>query len=134
VFAGTLRLRQRPGDANALGLVKFVFPNDHDVYLHGTPAAKLFAFTRRDFSHGCIRAQQPSALASFILAGDSTWNTEAIAAAMHGDRTLHVSLPQPVTVFILYMTTVVAPDGTLYFYPDLYDGDAELERALRSLP
>jgi murein L,D-transpeptidase YcbB/YkuD len=134
VFAGTLRLRQRPGDANALGLVKFVFPNDHDVYLHGTPAAKLFAFTRRDFSHGCIRAQQPSALASFILAGDSTWNTEAIAAAMHGDRTLHVSLAQPVTVFILYMTTVVAPDGTLYFYPDLYDGDAELERALRSLP
>jgi murein L,D-transpeptidase YcbB/YkuD len=134
VLAGTLRLRQRPGNGNALGLVKFVFPNNHNVYLHGTPAAKLFAFTRRDFSHGCIRAEQPAALASFILAGDSTWNTDAIAATMHGERTLHVPLPQPVTVFILYMTTVVAPDGTLYFYPDLYGQDAALERALRSAP
>ena len=131
VLAGTLRLRQRPGNGNALGLVKFVFPNDHDVYLHGTPAGKLFALTRRDFSHGCIRAEHPSALASFILSGDSTWNTDAIAAAMHGDRTLRVSLPQPVTVFILYLTSVVAPDGTLYFYPDLYEEDVELERALR---
>ena len=134
VSAGTLRLRQRPGGGNALGLVKFVFPNDHDVYLHGTPAAKLFAFTRRDFSHGCIRAEQPAALANFILAGDSTWDAESIAAAMQGNRTLHVSLPQPVTVFILYMTTVIAPDGMLYFYPDLYGGDAELEQALRSSP
>lgn len=134
VLSGTLRLRQRPGDGNALGLVKFIFPNNHDVYLHGTPAAKLFAFTRRDFSHGCIRAERPASLASFILAGDSTWDNKAIAAAMHGDLTLHVALPRPVTVFILYMTAVVAPDGTLYFYPDLYGEDAALERALRSPP
>ena len=134
VSAGTLRLRQRPGNGNALGLVKFVFPNHHDVYLHGTPAAKLFAFARRDFSHGCIRAAAPATLASFVLAGDSTWNAAAIAAAMHGEQTLRVPLPQPVTVYVLYMTTMVAPDGTVYFYPDLYDGDEELARALSSPP
>jgi L,D-transpeptidase YcbB len=134
VIAGTLRLRQRPGEGNALGLVKFVFPNHYDVYLHDTPAAQLFAFARRDFSHGCVRAEQPAALARFVLQGDSTWNTAAIGAAMHGERTLHVSLPEPVTVFILYMTTVVGPDGTLYFYPDLYGEDAALEHALASAP
>lgn len=130
VAAGTLRLRQRPGNGNALGLVKFVFPNNHNVYLHGTPAVKLFAFARRDFSHGCIRAEQPAALAGFALAGDSAWNRPAIDEAMHGEQTLHVLLPQPLSVFILYMTAVVAPDGTPYFYPDLYGEDAKLERAL----
>jgi murein L,D-transpeptidase YcbB/YkuD len=134
VAAGTLHIRQRPGQGNALGLVKFVFPNEHDVYLHGTPAVKLFSFARRDFSHGCIRAEQPAALAGFVLTDDSTWNRAAIEAAMHGRETLHVPLAQPVTVFILYMTTVVAPDGTPYFYPDLYGEDAKVERVLGQLP
>lgn len=130
VALGALRLRQRPGDGNALGLVKFVFPNNHNVYVHGTPAAKLFAFARRDFSHGCIRAEQPVALALFALSGDTAWNRAAIEDAMHGKQTLHVPLAQPVSVFVLYMTTVVAPDGTLYFYPDLYGQDGKLARAL----
>jgi len=132
VAVGTLRLRQRPGNGNALGLVKFVFPNDHNVYVHGTPAVKLFAFARRDFSHGCIRAEQPVALAVFALAGDTTWNRAAIEGAMHGNETLHVPLAQPISVFVLYLTTVVAPDGIAYFYPDLYGQDAKLARALGS--
>lgn len=128
VAAGSLRLRQRPGDENALGLVKFVFPNNHNVYLHGTPAVKLFAFVRRDFSHGCIRAEEPAALAHFVLGADSAWNRDAIEAAMDGTQTVRVPLSEPVTVFILYMTAVVAPDESLYFYPDVYGEDAKLER------
>lgn len=129
VAAGTLRLRQRPGRGNALGLVKFVFPNRHDVYLHGTPAMQLFSLARRDFSHGCIRAQQPAELASFALDGDSAWTSERIDAAMHGDATLRVALRRPVTVYILYMTVMIGPDGTAYFYPDLYEQDERLARA-----
>jgi murein L,D-transpeptidase YcbB/YkuD len=132
--SGSLRLRQAPGPLNALGLVKFDFPNPFGVYLHGTPARGLFARPRRDFSHGCIRAEQPAALAGFVLTDDSTWNRAAIEAAMHGRETLHVPLAQPVTVFILYMTTVVAPDGTPYFYPDLYGEDAKVERVLGQSP
>lgn len=132
VAAGSLRLRQRPGNGNALGLVKFVFPNDHNVYLHGTPAVKLFAFARRDFSHGCIRAEEPAALAHFVLGADSAWNRDAIEAAIDGTQTVRVPLPEPVTVFILYMTAIVAPDESLYFYPDVYGEDAQLEIALRS--
>ena len=130
VAAGTLRLRQRPGRGNALGLVKFVFPNRHDVYLHGTPAMQLFGLARRDFSHGCIRAQQPAELASFALDGDSVWTSERIDAAMHGDATVRVALTSPVTVYILYMTVMIGPDGTAYFYPDLYEQDERLSRAL----
>jgi murein L,D-transpeptidase YcbB/YkuD len=130
VAAGTLRLRQRPGRGNALGLVKFVFPNRHDVYLHGTPAMQLFGLARRDFSHGCIRAQQPADLAVFALCGDSAWTRDRIEAAMNGGATLRVALTRPVTVYILYMTVMVGPDGTAYFYSDLYDEDARLARAL----
>ena len=130
VAAGTLRLRQRPGRGNALGLVKFVFPNRYDVYLHGTPATQLFGLARRDFSHGCIRAQQPAELASFALDGDSAWTSERIEAAMHGDATVRVALTRPVTVYVLYMTVVIGPDGAAYFYPDLYEQDLRLARAL----
>jgi murein L,D-transpeptidase YcbB/YkuD len=130
VAAGTLRMRQRPGSGNALGLVKFVFPNNHNVYLHGTPAVQLFSYARRDFSHGCIRAEQPTALAEFALCNDSTWNRWAIEEAMHGQQTLRIPLAKPVTVYILYITAVVAPDGTAYFYPDLYEQDVALDRAL----
>ena len=134
VVAGTLRLRQRPGNNNALGLVKFVFPNDHNVYMHGTPAVNLFGYARRDFSHGCIRVEQPPTLASFALEGDDAWTTESVERAMRGERTLRVPLARPVSVFILYMTAVVAPDGTAYFYPDLYGEDAKLDRELGGSP
>ena len=130
VASGTLRLRQRPGTINALGLLKFVFPNSHNVYLHGTPAPELFARTRRDFSHGCIRIADPAALAELVLRDQPEWNRAAIDSAMRGDRTIHVPLAQPVAVFILYATTVAQPDGSVAFYPDLYRHDAALARAL----
>ena len=84
--AGQLRLRQRPGEDNALGLVKFVFPNVHDVYMHGTPAHELFLQSRRAFSHGCIRVSDPVALASYVLRNAAGhWDTAQIVAAMHAD-------------------------------------------------
>ena len=130
VADGTLRLRQRPGDDNSLGLLKFVFPNDYDVYLHGTPATALFARSRRDFSHGCIRVEDPAALAELVLRGQPGWDRAAIDSAMHGDRTIRVDVARPVTVFILYSTVVARDAGTVYFYPDLYGHDARLARAL----
>ena len=131
VAAGTLRLRQRPGGINALGLVKFVFPNSYNVYLHGTPAQELFARTRRDFSHGCIRIANPVALAELVLRDQPGWDPAAIDSAMHGDRTVHVRIDHPVAVFILYATAVARADGSVSFYPDLYRHDAALARALQ---
>lgn len=130
VAAGTLRLRQRPGPKNALGLVKFVFPNPYNVYLHGTPAQSLFERARRDFSHGCIRVEEPTTLAEVVLRGQPGWDRAAIERAMHGTRTRRVDLERPVTVFVLYATVAVDEDGTLHFYPDLYGHDAALARAL----
>lgn len=130
VAAGTLRLRQRPGPSNALGLVKFVFPNAHSVYLHGTPARELFARTRRDFSHGCIRIEDPAALADFVLREQGGWDRAAIESAMNDSFTRRVAVERPVEVLILYATSVVDSDGTISFYPDLYGHDAALAKAL----
>ncbi len=128
--SGAVRVRQRPGPANALGLVKFVFPNDLDIYMHGTPAAELFQRTRRDFSHGCIRVQDPARLAEYVLRGNAGWTRDRIDSAMHGDQPLEVELARPIPVLIFYATTVVWPDGTVAFYPDVYGHDARLDRAL----
>jgi murein L,D-transpeptidase YcbB/YkuD len=130
VAAGTLRIRQRPGEKNALGFVKFIFPNVYNVYLHGTPARELFAHVRRDFSHGCIRVSDPAALATFVLEGQDDWDRPRIEAAMHGTRTFQVTLARPLPVYILYATVVATDDGTVFFYPDLYGHDAALARAL----
>lgn len=130
VESGALRLRQRPGPDNALGPVKFVFPNAHNVYLHGTPEQELFARARRDFSHGCIRVEDPAALAALVLRGQAGWDRAAIDSAMHGTRTRRVTLQRPVEVFILYATAVVDWNGVISFYPDLYGHDAALARTL----
>ena len=128
--AGSVQLRQRSGERNALGLVKFVFPNTYDVYLHDTPAKGLFARARRDFSHGCIRVERAPALAAFLLAGRPEWTPERIAEAMNGMRTLRVDLPAPVPVVMYYTTVIVRRDGTVEFYEDIYGKD----EALRSAP
>ncbi|HEX6630859.1 MAG TPA: L,D-transpeptidase family protein [Gemmatimonadaceae bacterium] len=130
VAAGTLRLRQRPGPKNSLGLVKFLFPNPYNVYLHGTPAQQLFGRARRDFSHGCIRVAEPVSLAEAVLRGQDGWDRAAIEAAMQGTRTQRVDLERPVTVFVLYATVVADDDGTVHFHPDLYGHDAALARVL----
>ena len=91
---GQLSIRQKPGPKNALGLVKFIFPNSYNVYLHSTPEPELFSRARRDFSHGCIRVQNPLALAVWVLRDNPEWNEEKIAAAMNGDQTIQVNLDQ----------------------------------------
>jgi murein L,D-transpeptidase YcbB/YkuD len=125
------RVRQRPGPENALGLVKFVFPNDENVYLHGTPAPQLFDRTRRDFSHGCVRVQDPVALAEWVLKDRPDWTRDRILTAMHGAKSLRVDLPRPIRVVLFYVTAVVMPeDGTVQFADDIYGHDTQLARAL----
>lgn len=130
VAAGDLQVRQRPGPQNALGFVKFVFPNRYNVYLHGTPMQELFATSRRDYSHGCIRVEEPNDLAELVLRGQAPWDRASIEAAMEGTRTIHVPLARPFTVFVLYATAVANAEGGVSFYPDLYGHDRLLARAL----
>lgn len=134
---GELRLRQRAGPDNSLGLVKFVFPNDADVYLHGTPATELFGRPRRDFSHGCVRLEDPVALARWVLAEQPEWTGERIEAAMNDEATpsLRVPLARPIPVILFYTTAMVRPgDQAVHFADDIYRHDARLERALRLKP
>ena len=130
---GGLRLRQRPGPKNSLGLVKFIFPNDANVYLHDTPAAQLFGRARRDFSHGCVRVEDPVALAHWVLKDQPDWTRERIQAAMAGTSSLRVDLMRPLPVVLFYMTAMVMPtDQTLHFADDIYGHDTKLARALAS--
>ncbi|PKO60421.1 MAG: murein L,D-transpeptidase [Betaproteobacteria bacterium HGW-Betaproteobacteria-18] len=130
VLAGAWRIRQRPGPKNALGDIKFVFPNNSNIYLHHTPSPGLFERDRRDFSHGCIRVEEPVALAKFVLQDDPNWPEERIRAAMASGRSSTLRLAQPLTVLIAY-STVVAKSGRVFFYPDLYGHDQLLAQALR---
>ena len=128
--SGTLAIRQRPGFQNALGLVKFEFPNQFDIYMHGTPATQLFSRSRRDFSHGCIRVEDPVSLAAWVLRDEPEWTVEKIRTAMNGDETVRVNLEKPIPVLILYGTAIVTENGEVRFFDDIYEYDAELERAL----
>jgi murein L,D-transpeptidase YcbB/YkuD len=130
VAAGTLGIRQKPGPRNSLGLAKFIFPNDHNVYLHGTPATELFSRARRDFSHGCIRLENPAAFAEWVLRDPTRWSRSQVEAAMNGRASRRVDLARPMPVVIYYTTAVVRPDGVVAFYDDVYGHDARLERAL----
>lgn len=130
VLRGDWRIRQRPGPQNALGGIKFVFPNNANIYLHDTPARRLFERERRDFSHGCIRLEAPAALARFVLRDQPPWTGDRIREAMDAGVASTLRLEQPVPVLIAY-STVVARTGTVYFYRDLYGHDAVLDRALR---
>lgn len=130
---GAARVRQRPGPDNSLGLVKFIFPNDANIYLHGTPAQSLFGRSRRDFSHGCVRVADPVALAAWLLHDQPQWTRERIVAAMEASASQRVNLKQPVPVLLYYVTAMVSPeDGSLHFADDIYGLDAKLARALAS--
>ncbi len=136
--AGRLMVRQRPAADNALGLIKFIFPNDNNVYLHSTPSQQLFSQSRRDFSHGCIRVEKPADLASFLLQGQPNgqkWTVEAVKAAMQsGPDNQQVNLTTPVPVVIAYFTAVVEEDGEVYFFDDIYGHDKSLNAVLAKGP
>jgi murein L,D-transpeptidase YcbB/YkuD len=118
------RFRQRPGTRNSLGLVKFLFPNAFDVYLHDTPAGSLFGRSFRALSHGCVRLEQPVKLAEYLLGHDPKWDTERIQQAMHHGEEEHVKLPRPVAVHLMYWTARVDENGDVSFFRDIYRHDA----------
>ena len=128
--AGKLFIRQKPGPKNSLGLVKFIFPNNYDVYFHDTPEHELFSRSRRDFSHGCIRLEKPADLAVWVLRNNPGWNMERVRAAMNGDTAQQVNLSHPIPVLIVYATVIVTEDGVVHFYDDIYGHDAALEKVL----
>ena len=129
--AGKLTVRQRPGPTNALGLVKLVFPNENNVYLHDTPTTRLFARSRRDFSHGCIRVEKPPELAAWALRNNPGWTLERVQQAMQsGPDDVTVNLVKRVPVFILYGTALAYENGEVHFSEDIYGFDAKLAAAL----
>jgi murein L,D-transpeptidase YcbB/YkuD len=132
IRAGTLTVRQPPGPDNALGLVKFIFPNQHHVYIHDTPiSVHMFSDKVRTYSHGCIHAQDPDKLAAWLLRDSPGWDLERVDYAMHkGPDNVKVNLPSPVPVFIVYDTAVVADNGEVQFFPDIYGHDPALEEEL----
>jgi len=127
---GKLRIRQRPGGKNALGRIKFIFPNKEDVYLHDTPANALFSQSRRDFSHGCVRVANPQKLAEFVLKNQGDWNPETIQLAMNTPKNRRVLLKEPIPVLFFYTTAFFDQFDNLEFYPDIYGHDAVLLKAL----
>jgi L,D-transpeptidase YcbB len=124
------RVRQKPGPKNSLGLVKFLFPNSYNIYLHDTPAKSLFEKSARAFSHGCIRLGEPEKLADYLLRDDPKWTTEKINAAMHAGVEKYVTLKDPVPVYIGYMTAFVDNAGKINFRDDVYMRDAALQKTI----
>ena len=137
--SGKYSIRQKPGPANALGLIKFMFPNSHSVYLHSTPSTELFAKSRRDFSSGCIRLEKAAELAAFLLRkqpdGQQPWTVASVQTAMDsGKDNRQVNLTVKVPVLILYVTAVAEEDGTVHFFDDIYGHDKRLNALLAKGP
>lgn len=129
--AGTFQLRQKPGPTNALGRVKLLFPNAHEIYLHDTPTRNAFESSQRALSHGCVRVERAAELAAWALRDDPAWPLDKVKAAMEEDAPpLTVAVPGTVPVLFVYGTATVDGQGHLYFYPDLYNNDAQLQKAL----
>ena len=124
------RFRQRPGAQNSLGLVKFMFPNQYNVYLHDTPMDSLFARASRSFSHGCVRLENPQALAEYVLRDQPQWTRERIEEAMHSEQERTVKLRSAIPVYLGYWTARVSADGILQFRRDVYDIDRRQTRLL----
>jgi murein L,D-transpeptidase YcbB/YkuD len=132
--AGRLRVRQRPGPRNDLGPVKLIVPNPACIGLHGTPHARLFERTRRDRSHGCIRLEDPVALAEWLLRSRPGWDRARIAAALRERHPTGVLLGERVSLAVVYATASVDADGREHFLEDIYGADAALDEAMRSRP
>lgn len=141
VADGNVVVREKPGPKNSLGLVKFMFPNQYDIYLHSTPAPSLFDHSRRDFSHGCIRVQKPADLAVWVLNGQldkdkQPWDMEKVLAAFNDEsqnnRTVGLKTPIPIVIF--YVTGEVEDDGEIHFFDDIYGYDADMQQVLAKGP
>ncbi len=138
VERGGVNVREKPGPKNSLGLVKFMFPNDYDIYLHSTPQPELFDRSRRDFSHGCVRVQHPDDLAVWVLnrgevtdGTDGAWDLQKVQDAMNSGPDNHtVSLKQPIPIVIFYLTAHVGDDGRVDFFDDIYGYDKQLNDVL----
>jgi murein L,D-transpeptidase YcbB/YkuD len=126
-----LMVRQKPGDTNSLGLVKIIFPNPDNVYLHGTDAPGLFSQDIRDFSHGCIRVENPADLVAWVLRNNPGWDLQRVKATMNGEKNnLQVNLVTRIPVLIVYGTAAVNEENQIRFFDDIYGYDAELDKAL----
>ncbi len=137
---GGLLVREKPGPKNSLGLVKFMFPNQYDIYLHSTPQTSLFDRTRRDFSHGCVRVQKPDDLATWVLEGQTDkdgqpWDLERSHDAMqNGQDNKQVNLKTQLPIVIFYLTAHVGDDGRVHFFDDIYGYDADMQQVLEKGP
>jgi len=127
---GIPEIRQKPGPKNALGKIKFIFPNSFDIYFHDTPAKSLFKNNKRAFSHGCIRLSKPVELAEYLLKDQPGWNKAKIQEAMSSEEEKFVKLKDPVPVLISYYTAWVDENGKLNFREDIYDHDLELSKKM----
>ncbi len=123
-------IRQKPGGSNSLGRVKFIFPNNYNIYFHDTPAKSLFAREKRAFSHGCIRLAEPKKMTQYLLRHQPEWTTEKISEAMLTDKEKWVTLKDPVPVFISYFTAWVDNEGLLNFREDIYGHDKKMAERL----
>jgi murein L,D-transpeptidase YcbB/YkuD len=128
------RLRQEPGPLNALGTLKFMFPNKYDVYLHDTPAKNLFSDNVRAFSHGCTRIEKPLELAEYLLRDDPRWSQKELVAALEKGTEQIVQILRPLNVHVLYLTAWVDESGLVQFRNDIYGRDKSLDEALREQP
>jgi murein L,D-transpeptidase YcbB/YkuD len=125
---GLPEIRQRPGGDNALGKVKFLFPNSYNIYFHDTPSKSLFQRDKRALSHGCIRLAEPEKMATWLLRNQPEWTPDRIRAAMNAGTEKYVKLKDPVPVFITYYTTWVDERGLLNFRDDIYAHDTDLAK------
>ncbi len=130
-------VRQKPGPKNSLGLVKFMLPNEYDIYLHSTPEMNLFNLTQRDRSHGCVRLNDAEKMANWVLNGQDDWDANKIHEAMFGpadggepDNNKQVNLKTPLPVVIFYLTATADEDGSVHFFDDVYGYDKQLQAAL----
>ena len=131
IKSGRLMVRQKPGPTNSLGLLKIIFPNPENVYLHGTDVPELFSQDVRDFSHGCIRVENPADLVAWVLRNNPGWNLERVKATMDGDKNdLRVDLATRIPVLIVYGTVAVNEENQIRFFDDIYGYDATLAKAL----
>lgn len=126
-----LRMRQLPGPNNSMGLVKFILPDTNGLYLHDTPVDGLFVLPRRDFSHGCIRVSDPTALAAHVLRDQPDWRSDRVRNAMNGEDNMRVNLTRPVPVYVVYATAAASESGEVFFYADIYDQDPKLDALLK---